>query len=221
MWPGNGGWIYIPTASAGSGAAGSSGNLRVYQYGVSGGGQPTLSLQASSSDAFGFCTGAPVITSEGTTSGSALVWIEWMANGNGKGAQLRAYDPVPVEGKPVLRWSAPIGTGSKFATPGIGAGSCSSATAKAKCSRFGSPVTPVLSGPTTAFPTTTIGWPSEKTVTLTANTALTVEKPHSSTPQFTLGTPAPGAAGRAGRRRRRSKCPSPSPRPEPACRRRR
>ena len=69
-------------------------------------GQPTLSLQATSSDSFGFGSGAPVITSEGTTSGSALVWSEWMPNGTGTGAQLRAYDPVPVSGKPVLRWSA-------------------------------------------------------------------------------------------------------------------
>ena len=45
-----------------------------------------------------------------------------MPNGTGSGAQLRAYDPVPVGGKPVLRWSAAIGTGSKFATPGVGAG---------------------------------------------------------------------------------------------------
>ena len=106
VWPGNGGWVYIPTASAGNSGGGSSGYLRVYQYGVSGTGQPTLSLQASSPDAFGFGTGAPVITSEGTSSGSALVWVEWMPNGTGAGAQLRAYDPVPVDrqaGAPLQR----------------------------------------------------------------------------------------------------------------------
>jgi PQQ-like domain/Protein of unknown function (DUF1573) len=198
VWPGNGGWVYIPTASAGSGSGGSSGFLRVYQYGVSGTGQPTISLQATSSDSFGFGTGAPVITSEGTTSGSALVWLEWMPNGGGVGAQLRAYDPVPVNGKPVLRYSAPIGTGSKFATPGVGAGRLFIGTRDGKVLGFGSPVTPPLSGPSTTFPTTTIGSGSQKTVTLTANTALTITKLSTSSTQFALGTsspPLPAALG--------------------------
>lgn len=81
VWPGEGGWVYIPTASDGETAGGSSGNLRVYSYGVSGTGSPTLSLQGTSAEAFGFSSGAPVITSTGTKSGSALVWIEWAPNG--------------------------------------------------------------------------------------------------------------------------------------------
>ncbi|HWJ49385.1 MAG TPA: PQQ-binding-like beta-propeller repeat protein, partial [Solirubrobacteraceae bacterium] len=75
VWPGEGGWVYIPTASGGTSASGSSGNLRVYRYGLSGEGTPALSLQGTSSEAFGFSSSAPVITSEGTTSGSALVWL--------------------------------------------------------------------------------------------------------------------------------------------------
>jgi len=198
VWPGNGGWVYIPTASAGNSAGGSSGYLRVYQYGVSGSGQPTLSLQATSSDAFGFGTGAPVITSEGATSGSALVWVEWMPNGAGTGAQLRAYDPVPVEGKPVLRFSAPIGTGSKFATPGVGAGRLYVGNREGKVIAFGSPVTPALSGPSTAFGTTTIGSGSQRTVTLTANTALNVTKLTSSSSQFALGASTPAVPASLG-----------------------
>ncbi len=191
VWPGDGGWIYIPTASGGSAATGSSGYLRVYQYGVSASGQPTISLQATSPDAFGFGTGAPVITSEGTSPGSALVWVEWMPNGTGAGAQLRAYDPVPIEGKPVLRWTAAIGTGSKFATPGVGAGKLFVGNREGKVLAFGSPVTPALSGPSTSFPTTTIGSSSERTVTLTANTALTVEKISSTNAQFKPGASSP------------------------------
>jgi iron transport multicopper oxidase len=191
VWPGDGGWVYIPTASAGNSAGGSSGFLRVYQYGVSGSGQPTLSLQATSSDAFGFGTGAPVITSEGTTSGSALVWTEWMPNGTGAGAQLRAYDPIPVSGKPVLRYSAPIGTGSKFATPGVGANRLYVGNREGKVMAFGSPITAPMSGPTTSFPTVTIGSSSEKTLTLTANESLTVTKVTSSSSQFIAGAPTP------------------------------
>ena len=74
VWPGEGGWVYIPSSYSG-------GALRVYKYGVSGTGTPTLSLAATSSDAFGFSSGAPVITSNGTTPGSALVWIVWTSGG--------------------------------------------------------------------------------------------------------------------------------------------
>ncbi|MCW3028692.1 MAG: hypothetical protein JWN81_1903 [Solirubrobacterales bacterium] len=185
VWPGDGGWIYIPTAYS------SNGFLRVYKYGVSGTKQPTLALQASSSDAFGFGSSAAVVTSEGTTSGSALVWIVWAPNGGGVGAQLRAYDPIPVEGKPVLRWSAPVGTSSKFAVPGVGAGRIYVGNREGKVMAFGSPVTPALTGSATSFPTTTIGNSSQKTLTLTATTNLTVNKLTPSSSQFTIGTTTP------------------------------
>ena len=191
VWPGDGGWVYIPTASGGTSASGSSGNLRVYQYGLSGSGTPTLSLQGTSTDAFGFSSSAPVITSDGTTSGSALIWTVWAPNGAGTGAQLRAYDPVPVGGHPVLRWSGPIGTSSKFAIPGVGAGRLYVGTRDGHVLGFGSPVTPVLSGSATAFGTTTVGSSTQKTVTLTATEALTLTSLSSSSSQFVLGTPTP------------------------------
>jgi hypothetical protein len=191
VWPGDGGWVYIPTASGGTSASGSSGNLRVYQYGLSGTGTPTLSLQATSTDAFGFSSSAPVITSDGSTSGSALVWMVWAPNGGGTGAQLRAYDPVPVGGHPVLRWSGPVGTSSKFAMPGVGAGRLYVGTRDGHVLGFGSPVTPVLSGSATAFGTTTVGSSTQKTVTLTATEALTLTSLSSSSSQFAIGTPSP------------------------------
>jgi len=191
VWPGEGGWVYIPTASGGNSAGGSSGNLRVYQYGLSGTGSPTLSLQGTSSDAFGFGSSAPIVTSDGTAPGSALVWIVWAPNGNGTGAQLRAYDPIPVNGEPVLRWSAPVGTSTKFAIPGVGAGRLYVGTRDEHVLAFGSPVTPVLTGPATAFPTTTIGSSSKKTLTLTATQEVEVSSLASNSSQFTLGTPSP------------------------------
>ncbi len=191
VWPGDGGWVYIPTASGGTSASGSSGNLRVYQYGISGSGTPTLSLQATSTDAFGFSSSAPVITSDGTTSGTALVWTVWAPNGGGTGAQLRAYDPIPVGGHPVLRWSGPVGTSSKFALPGVGAGRLFVGTRDGHILGFGSPITPVLSGSATAFATTTVGNSAQKTLTLTATEALTLSSLNSSSSQFTIGTTTP------------------------------
>jgi hypothetical protein len=191
VWPGEGGWVYIPTASGGTSGAGSSGNLRVYQYGLSGSGMPTLSLQGTSKEAFGFSSSAPVITSDETNEGSALVWIVWAPNGTGEGAQLRAYAPVPVDGEPVLLWSAPVGTSAKFATPGVGAGRLYVGTRDGHVLAFGSPVTPILAGSATTFPKTTDGSSSERTVTLTATEPLTLATLKSSSSQFKLGTPSP------------------------------
>jgi hypothetical protein len=191
VWPGEGGWVYIPTASGGTSDSGSSGNLRVYQYGLSGSGSPTLSLRGTSADAFGFSSSAPVITSDGTTPGSALVWIVWAPNAGGSGAQLRAYDPIPVEGKPVLRFSAPVGTSSKFAIPGVGAGRIYVGARDGHVLAFGSPVSPVLSGSATAFGTTTVGESSQRTLTLTATEPLTLSSLGSSSPQFAPGTASP------------------------------
>jgi hypothetical protein len=191
VWPGEGGWVYIPTASNGETAGGSSGNLRVYRYRNSEAGTPTLALEGTSAEPFGFSSGAPVITSDETESGSALVWLEWSPNGTGVGAQLRAYNPVPVHGEPILRWSAPIGAASKFATPGVGGGRLYVGTRDGHVLAFGSPVTPPLSGPATAFPTTTVGEHSPQTVTLTANQNLTIAKLSSSSLQFEIGAPSP------------------------------
>jgi len=190
VWPGDGGYVYIPTASGGNSAAGSSGNLRVYKYGLDGSGKPALSLQATSTDAFGFSSSAPVITSDGTTSGSALVWMVWSPGGSGVGAQLRAYDPIPVSGAPRLRWSAPVGTASKFNPPGVGAGRLYVGTRDGHVLGFGSPVTPPLTGSATAFPTTTVGSSSQRTLTLTATDAITLSSLRSSNAQFTVGTPS-------------------------------
>jgi iron transport multicopper oxidase len=193
VWPGEGGWVYIPTASGGESASGSSGYLRVYSYGLSGSGTPALSLQGTSiEEPFGFSSSAPVITSNGTEPGSALVWIVWAPNGSGEGAQLRAYYPRPKEGQPELAWSAPVGTSAKFAIPGVGAGRLYVGTRDGHVLAFGSPVTPMLSGSVNEFPTTTVGGkPSEETLTLTANEPLTLTKLSSSSPsQFKVGTVA-------------------------------
>lgn len=187
VWPGDGGYVYIPTSSGTSGG----GNLDVYKYGVSGTGMPSLSLAASSPDAFGWGSGAPVITSDGMSSGSALVWIVWSANRSGSGGQLRAYDPVPVGGKPVMSFSAPIGTASNYSVPGVGAGKLFVGTREGKVLAFGAPVSPPLTGSALSFPTTTIGKTSEKTLTLTANESLTVTKLDSSSSQFQLGASSP------------------------------
>jgi PQQ-like domain len=188
VWPGDGGYVYIPTSTGQSGG----GLLDVYKYGLTGSGAPSLSLAGSSTDAFGFGSGPPVITSDGTTAGSALVWVIWSTNRSGAGGQLRAYDPIPVNGHPVMRWSAPIGTATNYSVPGVGGGHLYVGTRDGKVLAFGSPVTQPLSGSGLTFPRTTVGTSSgPQSLTLTANTKLTVSSLSSSSNQFTLGTPAP------------------------------
>ncbi|MGZ4232203.1 MAG: choice-of-anchor D domain-containing protein [Solirubrobacteraceae bacterium] len=188
VWPGDGGYVYIPTSSGQNGG----GLLDVYKYGLSGTGAPSLSLVGTSPDVFGWGSGPPVITSDGTTSGSALVWMIWSANRSGTGGQLRAYDPVPVDGKPVLRYSAPIGTATNYSVPGVGAGRLYVGTRDGKVLAFGSPVTQPLGGSGLSFPRTTIGSSSPPTLalTLTANRNLTLSSLGSSSGQFTLGAPS-------------------------------
>lgn len=189
VWPGDGGYLYIPTSCCQNGG----GNLDVYQYGQTASGDPSLSEVATSSDVFGFGSGSPVVTSNGATSGSALVWIIWAANRMGAGGQLRAYDPIPVNGQPVLRWSAPIGNATNYSTPGVGAGRLYVGTRDGKVFAYGSPVVSPLGGSGLSFPRTTDGTSSApQTLTITANKDnVTINTLTSSDPsEFRLGAPS-------------------------------
>ncbi|MFL5826293.1 MAG: choice-of-anchor D domain-containing protein [Thermoleophilaceae bacterium] len=183
------GYVYVPTGSGGATASGSSGTLNVYSYGKDGSDRPNLIRVAQSSDAFGFSSGQPVVTSNGTDVGSGLVWVIWAPNGSGSGAQLRAYDAVPSGGRPVLRWSSPIGTSSKFAPPGVAGNRVYVGTRDGEVMGFGSPVAPPLSGSMQAFPTTTVGSTSRRTATFTANQAVTVTGVTSSDSRFSPSPP--------------------------------
>jgi outer membrane protein assembly factor BamB len=173
IWPGDGGWVYVPTATSDPTAYGTSGVLNMYHFGTSASGQPALSLQARSADPFGFGSSAPVVTSDGRTAGSALVWLTWAPAGGGVW-QLRAYDAQPQGGRPVLRYSSPIGTGSKFTPPGVGDGRLYVATRDGHVLAYGAPVTQELEAPATTFPTTTVGDTATRTVTVKATRATTV-----------------------------------------------
>lgn len=178
VWPGDGGWIAIPTASPGGGEnpdpTGSAGFLKLYRYRVSSSGVPSLDAPVQSDDPFGFSSGAPVITSDGTTSGSAVLWIVWSPNGGGGDSQLRAYDPVPRNGKLVMKRSWPIGTSSKFTMAGVGAGRMYVGNRDGEVMAFGAPVVAPVQAPSTTFPVTTLGQTSASSVKLTAGAAVKI-----------------------------------------------
>jgi iron transport multicopper oxidase len=125
VWPGDGGYVYIPGVSKSGSGSENFDFLRYFKYGVSGG-IPNLSAAAKSSEEFGFGSGSPTVTSDGTTSGSAVLWITHCPytephhceeTKGTEGAELWAYNAVPVEGKPQRLWRAPIGLASKFSRP--------------------------------------------------------------------------------------------------------
>jgi iron transport multicopper oxidase len=191
VWPGNGGWVYYPTASGGTTSEGSTGMLNVFQSGVDGQGNPTLSLVATAPDAFGFGSSAPVVTSNGATDGTALVWVVWMPNGSGQNAQLRAYDAVPSGGALSLRWSTPIGTASKFNPPGIGAGRVYVGTRDGNVYGFGAPVDQPLTTTPLNLGTVDVGKSASGQVVFTATRGTTVTSVNSTSAEFTTGAPSP------------------------------
>jgi iron transport multicopper oxidase len=114
MWPGDGGAIYVPYVPFGGAAA----KFTAYRV-VNGFGQPTLAVAGQSQDRFGYGSSSAVVTSDGTTSGSGLVWIVWLPDSSGNGAELLAYDPNPSNGVLTLRGEWQIGQGNKFTTPTV------------------------------------------------------------------------------------------------------
>ena len=173
-WPGSGGWVYVPTVSAGSTPGGSSGTFDVYRASLDGNGNPSLARVAQASGAFGLGTSAPVVTSDGTTPGSALVWLIWSGDNTGAGAELRAYDAVPVSGTLPVRFRAAIGKAARYTPPGVGDGRIYVATQDGHVRAYGAPVDPVITAPTLDFGPLTLGQTATLPVTFTAQRTVQV-----------------------------------------------
>lgn len=157
-----GGYVYY---------AGSLGPLRAYARGVTGGGNPALSMVASSSQTFNYGSGSPIVTSSGP--GTALVWIVHVA-GYADGDTLRAYDAKPSAGVLTLRWSAPIGNASKFEMPATSNGRVFVGSKDGKIFAFGRPATTPLTTQYVNFGQVAVGSTGTATAHMVANTAITI-----------------------------------------------
>lgn len=167
VWPGDGGYLYLPTVNGG---LLDEGVLDAYRLTTAAGDAPTLGLVGSSTQAFGKASSSAVVTSDGTRSGSALVWI---VNIIGDGA-LQAYDPVPVGGRLRLVRSWPLAGATRFGEPGVGDDRVYVATTNGEVIGFGSRAAPAIACKGGAFPDTIVGDASRETITLTARRAVTV-----------------------------------------------
>ena len=203
VWPGDGGYAYVVTASQGGGP----GTLLSLKWGTDANGNPTMSQVGSSSDAFGYGSSAPAVTSNGTTSGSTTVWTVWSASdapegqSGGSESQLRAYNPVPVNGTMQEVWSAPIGVASKFLTPTFANGRVYVGNINGQLFGFGAPVPQPLSVTPTSFPTTALGSSVTQTVTISSSSAVILNAIGSDNADFVVGVPSaalPDALGAGG-----------------------
>ena len=177
FWGGSTPYVYLTP---------NGGPLSAFKVGVSGTGDPTLTRTGASVSNFLFTSGSPVVTSDGTRDGSALVWVVYSSGGAGGNGQLRAYDAVPSQGTMRLRYSVPIGTASKFATPATDGGRVYVANRTGQVFGFGRPTSIPLAGTPTDFGNATVGTSVTRQVTVTAQKALTVTKVTTGAP-FTTG----------------------------------
>ncbi|MFF4590287.1 PQQ-binding-like beta-propeller repeat protein [Streptomyces sp. NPDC001388] len=157
VYGGEGGYVYT---------IGGRGPLRAFKYGVNGAGLPALSDAGRSTETFGFASGSPVITSTGTTPGSAVVWAVYADGSSGANGQLRAYEATPADGTLKRLWSAPIGTASSFSVPATDGGRVYVGTRDGHVLAFGRPAGAALTGrPVRSGDTPTGGGPGHALAT--------------------------------------------------------
>lgn len=181
-----------PTLTAGNTATandllyfdGNTDYLREMKWGYSTGGVPVLHTVATSSFKFGYTSGSPVVTSNGTDPSSAVVWAVGVTKSTGAGGTLYAFSAVPpgkcTSGTPCTLtplWSAPIGTASKFTTPATDSGHVYLGTRDGHVFGFGitTPAAASLTGVKLAsFGQTPVGRATSRNVSITASTKVTV-----------------------------------------------
>ena len=167
---GQGGWVYVLESAGG-------GYLRALSYGLNAQGVPQLTSAGTSSGSFGYTSGSPMVTSNGTIAGSAVVWVVYTDGPGGHRAQLRAYGAVPSGGVLPLLWSAPIGTATQFAVPTAWNGRILVGTRNGRLLAFGPSSTTSASTSPVQFGSVAVGSTRTITVTGTAPQAMTVTGP--------------------------------------------
>jgi hypothetical protein len=180
VWGGDGGYVYLTE---------SSGYLEALGYGLTSSGTPALHVAGNSAETFGYTSGSPVVTSDGTTSGSALVWVVQSSGSDGTGGQLMVYDAVPSGRVLTLLRSWPLGTVSKFSVPATNDGRVYVGTRDGDLMAFGAPTSQALQSASVAFGDQAVGSTGSATATLTATKTVTVSAITTAAP-FAVTPPA-------------------------------
>ena len=165
VWPGEGGHVYVLPNSQ---------PLQVFRHGVSGDGRSLFTEVGRSETPFGYTSGSPIVTSDGTTAGTALVWLTFSSSTYGD-ALLRAYDAVPgAGGRLRLRFEERYGVHAKFAVPGVGDGRIYVGSADGHVLAYGAPIRMAMSGPALNYGQVVTGTSATRNAVFTANQELTV-----------------------------------------------
>ena len=197
VWPGDGGYVYVPSVSPGGESGGSSGNLHFFKYGVEEATEePTLSLAATSPETFWFGSGSPIVTSDGTAGGTGVLWITQCPEQGCGNAELVAYNPVPLGEKSLQvlgKW--PIGTANKFSRPDAANGHIYLGNRAGHIFGYSAPqLTPSATSLDLGAAATGVQRSGEVTLTDTGPSSLTVGAVRSpSAPFEATGLPAKGA----------------------------
>jgi hypothetical protein len=166
--------------------------LRAFRLGVNSSDKPTLSDVANSSLSYGYTSGSPVVTSNGTDTTSAVVWVVHTAGASGAGAELEAYSlgsaastggtPSACTASaqctlPLLWHSGSVGatfTAAKFCIPATSNGWVYVGTRSGHVLAFSvpPPAAPTL-GATTTFAPTDVSATTSKDVSVTARYRVT------------------------------------------------
>ncbi len=119
VWPGDGGYVYVPSVASIGAEINVPGELQFFKYSVNNANEPRLSPVAASPEPFWFGSGSPIVTSNGIEPGSAIVWITRCqpSVSSCTQAELLAYAAVPSSGAPSPLWRESIGYGPKFMHP--------------------------------------------------------------------------------------------------------
>ena len=103
-WPGDGRWVYLDSVCPPGQVNIDGGDLYAFSESVDASGNPVFTQAGDTGQTVGYGSSSPVVTSDGTTDGSAVVWL---INRNGDNGVLEAFGTVPVGGTLPLLWSAP------------------------------------------------------------------------------------------------------------------
>ena len=199
VWPGDGGYVYVPTAGT-VGFFNNGGSLDVLQRTVNGSGVVSFQMvgqTVNSGDTFGYGSGQPIVTSDGTTSGTAVVWIIDANNSSGADSQLEAFNPVPMNpgSNGTLEetiWQSPTFTSTVFSEPGVDNGIIYVGAKDDTLLGFGAlpSGTAALSGSNVNFASAVVSQSTSGTATFTAAAPTSVTSLEIAGSAFTMGAPS-------------------------------
>jgi len=199
VWPGDGGYVYVPTSGRYTFQDNGGGSLLAFQRGVNGSDDVTFQLVGATGNAgntFGYGSGTPIVASNGTNSGSAVVWIIHATGPSGLDSQLEAFNAVPSNpgsnGTLEQLWSSPFFTSTVFSAPSVDNGVVYVGTKDQTLMGFGllASTTPAISGANVSFTPTIVSQSTTGSATFTATEPTTVSSFTQSGGAFTLGSPS-------------------------------